>query len=1082
MRSQARVWLLTLVCGGVLAALFAPGVAQAIGIEKFVATNCKVGHAACGEKQEAETSEVVEEGGAPVLKTFKFFEPLEKITVTEAQNEGFVQAGGRVPFGVTDFKVASVGAYPEKVPTAETSHIRTDVAPGLATNPFAVKMCSLTAFEGGPPPASPLRSSGLFDPPAAECAESEIGTQEATIYTGKYPTEGFGDVPVSGRVYDVVPVETETMANGAHLAALYAVAVKLPKFLTEAELTKSFAEKGHPFGEPTEKALIAKQYYSHTLIKGSVEWGKETRGTNVGDFHDYFEINPEASPPLLRSRLTFEGTNGNGAFITNATSCPGNLTTNLTLEGPAIIGPEAGKTGKEQKSFTTPIGLTQASCEALAFAPAFGFSSATSVVEQPNEFTATASEEHNPATSDPSQVKSASFTLPEGMTLSPSAAKGLTACTEAQAHQDGKVFDEPFGVECLESSKIGTVALNVPTLPDGSLTGSVYLGAPNTGTITGPPYKIYVVANSAKYGISVRLLGETEPNPITGQVTTVFRNPPEQPFTSLTLKFERGVLAPIANPLLCGTATGSASFEPTSAPGTSDKDAFGLSITGCASSPPPFNPAQSTANSNGNAGASTNFTFNLGRSDGEQYVGTVKTTLPPGLVGKLPLAERCAAAAAESETVACPAGSQIGTATVLAGSGPSPFSFTGPVYLTNSVKGAPYGLSIKVPAIAGPFNLGTVVTVATINVNPLTSQVIVESTLPKIRSGIPLRIRTISVAVNKSGFMINPTSCAKLETLSTVGGYASLASGGATATKSLATPFQVANCNKLKFKPKFSASTSSKTSRVNGASLTTTITMPAGDANIKSVKVQLPRSLPSRLTTLQKACTEQVFAVDPYKCGSGAFVGGATVKTPTLPYPLKGAAILVSHAGAAFPDLDLVVEDPNHLRVILVGNTNIKNNITTTTFASTPDVPVSSVTVSLPVGSHSALAAYGNLCARPLLMPTTITPQNGAAPVKLNTIINVAGCGVRIVGHKVVGNTAYITVQTYGAGRISGSGPGLKTVYRRLSRAYKTISLKVPLNSHGASRGKPFKVKLRVGFVPSKKGKNSASTTTVTFR
>src|ERR1700743_3821937 len=272
MRAHARVWLLTMVCGVLLAGAI-PAAAPAIGIEKFVATNCE--EEECGE-------EVVDpDSGAPFH--FSFSEPKKKITVEEAEEEGFVQAGGRVPFGVTDFKVASVGAYPEEVPTAATTHIRTDVAPGLATNPFAVERCSIAEFGGGP-----LASSGLYSAPGAECEESEIGFQQATIYTGSLAkSEGFGDVPVEGEVYDLVPAASEHMANGAHLAALYGVAVKLPTFLTEAELTKHFAEEPLPGTEPTKKlteeALIKGQYYSHSLIKGSVEWGQEAGGTRAGD-------------------------------------------------------------------------------------------------------------------------------------------------------------------------------------------------------------------------------------------------------------------------------------------------------------------------------------------------------------------------------------------------------------------------------------------------------------------------------------------------------------------------------------------------------------------------------------------------------------------------------------------------------------------------------------------------------------------------------------------------------------------------------------------------------------------------------
>jgi hypothetical protein len=210
-------------------------------------------------------------------------------------------------------------------------------------------------------------------------------------------------------------------------------------------------------------------------------------------------------------------------------------------------------------------------------------------------------------------------------------------------------------------------------------------------------------------------------------------------------------------------------------------------------------------------------------------------------------------------------------------------------------------------------------------------------------------------------------------------------------------------------------------------------------------------------------------------------VGGARANTPLLPSKLTGPAILVSHGGAAFPDLDLVLE-ANGVRTIVVGNTDIKKGITTTNFASTPDVPVSSVTVNLPIGSHSALTANTNLCARPLVMPTTLTGQNGVV-TKQNTKIAVKGCGVRIVGHRVVGNTAYLTVQTFEAGRVSGKGAGMATRFRKLARAQKAATLKVPLSRRARGKHRPFKVRLRVGFAPKAKGKSgSAAFVTVRFR
>ncbi len=1060
MRSHVRISLVALILSASVAVL-APAVAQAAAevpvVEKLVATNCKV--STCGE----------EDVEGP------FFEPKANVTVKEAEEEGFTQAGGRVPFGITDFKVQTIpgGKYltGTVVPTLRVTHIRTDVAAGLATNPFAVERCSPAEFGKELVPGT-----GFFTAPGAECAKSKIGKNDATVYGGNPAEKGAGDIPLSGIAYDLVPGESEKMANGARLSSLYGVALELPLGLTGALLKKGFEEAEAKGAKPgvggfpslgEQKFLEEQQYFAHTLIKGNVEWGKEARGTNAGDYHDYFEIEVSPALPLIRSRLTFEGTlgkedkTGEGDFITNATSCPGHNTTSLKVTD--LEGNEA-----PAKTFTTPIGLS--GCGSLLFEPSFALISGSTLSDQPNEIMAEASEPNEPTANAQSQVKTASVTLPEGMTLNPSAAHGLEACTVAQA----RIHSEAFGVECPVGSELGTVSLDVPTLPAGSLTGSMYLGGPvtgsETGPITGPPYIVYVVANSKQYGISVRLKGEVVPNAATGQVTTILQENPEQPFSNLKLNFNRGVLTSIANPLVCGTPTGTASFVPVS--GTPAKNvSFGVSVTGCPS-PLPFALSQSTQiQPPGNGGEKTSYTLNIERADGQQYLSQIKTTLPAGLVGLLPTVTQCGEPQASKGE--CPAASQIGVVGVTAGAGPTPFAFSGSVYLTGPYNGAPFGLSVVVPAVAGPFNLGNVVTRGMITIDPVTARVTATSTLPTIVGGIPLRMKRLTVNINKQGFLVSPTNCGPLATETTL-------TSTFGATQSLSSPFQVANCSKLAFKPKFGAATGAKTSKANGASLETTLNMPAGGANVKSVLVQLPKQLPSRLTTLQKACPEATFAANPYSCPSGSFVGGVRANTPTLTAKLKGPAILVSHGGEAFPDLDLLLEGEG-IRVVLTGNTHIKNAITTTNFATTPDVPVSSITVNLPIGAHSALTANGNLCANKLVMPTTITGQNGGT-VKQNTTIKVNNCPVRIVGHKIVGNTAYITVQTYSAGRISGSGGNLATVYRNLKGAEKTASLHVPLSRAGQSKGRPLRAKVRVGFFPKKKGApTSAAFVTVTF-
>jgi hypothetical protein len=1045
MRSHVRIPLLALVTCALLAAL-GSSVAQAAEVpivERLVASNCTV--ATCGQEN--------------VLGPFN--DPKAAVSVKEAEKEGFTQAGGRVPFGVTDFKVLTFseknpaeipGKYPEAIPTSLVTHLRTDVAAGLATNPFAVTQCSLEHF--GNKEAVP--GSGFYTAP--NCPESKIGTNEVTVYAGSTAK----DLPLAGAVYNLEPEKG--------LASEFGVALEIPIPVSKGGLEKGFKEaeeKGAKPGEggfpglPEQKFLEEQQYFAHTLIKGNVEWGRQANGKNVGDYHDYFEIDVSPKLPLIRSRLAFEGTNGNGDFITNATSCPGHNTT--TLKETDLEGKEA-----PPKEFTTPIGLS--GCGSLPFEPSFSLAAGSSQNDQPDPFSATASEPHNPKANDQSQVKSASFTLPEGMTLNPSAAHGLEACTPKQAHQEGTVFGPQFGVECPAGSKIGTVSLNVPTLPNGSLTGSVYLGGPESGPITGPPYIMYVVANSERFGVSVRLVGEVVPNEVTGQVTTFFRNPPEQPFSSLSLQFERGVLAPVANPLQCGTASGSTSFEPTSAPNTQHVAAFGVPITGCGSSIP-FSLGQSVENQTGTAGGKTSFTFNLTRGDGQQYLGKVTTELPAGIVGAIPMVTKCGEPQAAQGS--CSSASRIGTATVQAGSGPTPYTFSGPVFMTGPYQGAPFGLSIAVPAVAGPFNLGTVVTRTAISVDQFSGRVVASTTLPTIVKGVPLRLKTISVAVNKQGFLFNPTSCGVLTDNSTL-------TSTLNATQQLSSNLQLTGCDKLAFKPSFKSASTARFTKQNGLSLETTLNLPSGNANVKSVQVTLPKQLPSRLTTLQKACLEKTFETNPYSCPAGSFVGGVRANTPTLGVKVKGPAILVSHGGRAFPDLNLLLEGEG-VRVILVGNTDIKKGVTKTTFASTPDVPVSSITVNLPAGPHSALTGFGDLCAKPLVMPTVITGQNGTV-VKQNTKIRVAGCGVRVVGRKVVGSTAYISVQTFSGGRVSASGHFVSSRIRRLRGATGSALIKVPLNGAGRRRHRPFSVRIRVGFVPSnRKLPSSVAFVTVRF-
>jgi hypothetical protein len=361
--------------------------------------------------------------------------------------------------------------------------------------------------------------------------------------------------------------------------------------------------------------------------------------------------------------------------------------------------------------------------------------------------------------------------------------------------------------------------------------------------------------------------------------------------------------------------------------------------------------------------------------------------MPPGLLGTLASVKLCGEPQAAQGT--CGPESQIGETIVSAGLGNDPYTVTGgKVYITTGYKGAAYGLSIVNPAVAGPFNLGTVVVRAAINVDPHTAALhIVSDPLPTILDGIPLQIQHVNVSINREKFTFNPTDCEKTQIVGTL-----TSSEGAVSKTS--TPFQVTNCAKLAFKPQFSVSTSGKTSRSNGASLHVKLGYETGpfDANIGKVKVDLPKQLPSRLTTLQKACPAATFEANPAACPPASIVGHAHATTPVLPVALEGPAYFVSHAGEEFPSLIVVLQGYG-TKVELVGSTFIDNktNVTSSTFKTLPDVPVGSFELTLPEGKYSALAAIGNLCATKLSMPTAFVGQNGAE-IHQSTPIAVTDC------------------------------------------------------------------------------------------
>jgi uncharacterized repeat protein (TIGR01451 family) len=630
-----------------------------------------------------------------------------------------------------------------------------------------------------------------------------------------------------------------------------------------------------------------------------------------------------------------------------------------------------------------------------------------------------------------SAVKDITVALPEGVAVNPAGGDGLAACPEAES-AGGVGFSgltelpdvpgisatftsklpDPLeqGVNfCPNASKIGEVTIHTPLLPN-PLKGFVYLASQNKNPF-GSLVAIYVVAEDPVSGTVLKLAGDVHLTD-TGQLVTTFENSPELPFEDAELHFFGGERAPLATPARCGTYAATSSVVPwsgsaPSTPSSTFNITSGPNGSPCPGASLPFSPSLTGGTINNNGGAFSALSTTIGREDGQQNMSSVKLHFPPGLSGLLSGVALCDEAQANAGT--CGPNSLIGETTVSAGVGSDPVSVTGgEVYITEKYHGAPFGLSIVNPVKAGPFDLehdtsnpaqdpscDCIVVRAKIEVDPSTAALTVTTNnedegyaIPHLIDGIPVQIKKVNVLINRPGFAFNPTSCAPMKITGAI-------QSDEGASSNVEVPFQVANCAILKFAPKFAVSTSAKTSKADGASLAVKLTYPNArqgtQANIAKVKVDLPKQLPSRLTTLQKACTAAQFEANPAGCPSASFIGHAKVITPLIPVPLEGPAIFVSHGGEAFPSLIMVLQGYG-VRIDLVGTTFIsKAGITSSTFKAVPDAPVGSFELTLPEGKYSALGTNKNLCTQKLAMPTAFLAQNGAE-IHETTKVSVTGC------------------------------------------------------------------------------------------
>jgi hypothetical protein len=829
---------------------------------------------------------------------------LESVGATTSTNQAGAHPDVTLKFKLnTDPQSRVVGGRQE--PYALTKNIRFELPAGLLGNLNAIDKCPMAQFinalqEGGCP------------------FSSQVGIAKV----GLYP---FANANFNESIFLLAPPEDGDVVARLGLY-VFAVAVTIN---VRVRSDSDYGLTASVEGAPSNAGLVTSE---------ATLWGVPGDPSHNNRRLLPTEYGSSVSPPREFGRPA-------EPFLTNPTTCGEPLSFGFAVNSYQLPDLIARKQTTMTSKDGTPAPIT--GCEALAFEPSFEATPTSHAAGAPTGLDVDLKVPQDEAVGDlaTSQLRDAHVTFPKGMTINPDAADGLQACTPQQAG-----YKEVHKTECPLGSTLGTASFDVPALPE-PIEGTIYQRSPEAGHLV----RIWLTAD--EQGVHVALPGEVELNPSNGQISSVFLDNPQVPLRELKLHFKVGPRAPLTNPPSCGTFLTHSEFAPWSGNSASSEDSPMEVSENCNYSTGIFNPSLSAGSTSLDAGAFTNLITDITRQDGEENVEGLNVSLPLGLSAKFAGVGICSDAQAATGT--CPASSQVGTTTIAAGPGITPLWIPQPgkaptaVYLAGPYKGAPFSLLVKVPAQAGPFDLGDVLTRAALYVDPETAQGTVKSDpLPQYLQGIPVAYRQIHVAVNRAGFALNPTSCEPKVFKATL-----TSAEGKTAEPS--SSFQVGECGQLSFGPKLALSLKGDTKRGGLPSLKAVLTFPKGhQANIARAQVTLPHSEFLEQSHIQTVCTRVQFQANA--CPKRSIYGRARAFTPLFDKPLEGPVYLRS-SSHQLPDL--VADLNGQIHVALDGRIDTgKNGGIRNTFEAVPDAPVSRFVLEMQGQKKGLLVNSEDLC------------------------------------------------------------------------------------------------------------------------
>jgi uncharacterized repeat protein (TIGR01451 family) len=932
---------------------------------------------------------------APPLGFHAFAAPLT------GESAPYTQAGGHPRQFTTEMDLATRTVYQEPeaswgmfghTPIGDPRDIAAELPPGLIGNPQAVPRCPLADFFSGECEISTVVGTVAVRLQQVQGAFTRTVPLFNLLPSGAYPGE-------LGYIVGLPFFITAHLRSGSDYGLTLTNAGTPPVGLNRVDVTTW----GVP-AAPEHNALRGKVCLSIPASPGGGSpptWRTAFVQSKAQAYRDC-EIEGDGLSPFP---------NGGPAetpevpFLTLPTQCSGQ---------PLAFGAryntwELGA----QEATASATDPSVDGCNQLSFEPTIEARPTTNLADAPSgfDFNLKVPQNHegpegkeNPEGFATADLREAVVKLPPGLTVNPSSGAGLEGCSPAQIGLTTPVGSTPAHftespANCPDAARLGTVEVKTALLHN-PLLGSVYLATPHQNP-SGNLLAGYIALEGE--GIIIKLAGQFHADPVTGQITASFLENPQTPFEEFKFHFFEGARGPLRTPAVCGTYETTSTLTPYSAPESGPPATPTAEFETTAGSQGGSCPRRASAEPNApvlhagtespQAGAYSPFSLKLVRQDGSQEVKSIDTTLPAGLTGKLAGIAECsdaqlAAAAAKSHSGAaeqaspsCPPGSEVGTVDVASGAGPTPLIVSGKAYLAGPYKGAPLSLAIVTPAVAGPFDLGTVVVRTALYVDPETAQIhAVSDPIPTILEGIPLDVRSVTLKMARPDFTLNPTNC---EPLAFTGSALSVQNVAAPLLAEAGTPvrFQVGGCSVLPFKPKLSLQFKGSVRRLGHPGIVANLKPRPGDANIAFAQVQLPKAAFLDQGNLVNVCTKVQFAAE--QCPPGSIYGKASATSPLLDYPLSGNVYLRSPlAGHKLPDLvaDLHGPPSQPLRVVLVGKTDsVSSGALRNTFEATPDVPVSSFHLELFGGPKKSLVEMSSgFCANPNAL-VRFVGQNGKA-------------------------------------------------------------------------------------------------------